>query len=154
MMASTTERLEQEATAGITPPESFLRSPTKLLLWRALGAGQRMSKHTAAAQLGWHLSSADDAICELHKAGKAHVVGWTRNGSRGPMTKVVAFGPGDDLPRPTKLANAFVCRRWRNRHHEQAIAIDRRCRTRRLAREGKLPRGNDPLLFAIMGVST
>lgn len=139
---------------GLIPPASFLNihAQGKLLLWKALAAGERMHKHSAAACFNWHLSSADSAINELHKAGLVHIVGWTRNGDRGPMTKIVAFGPGEDMPRPAKLPNAFNCKRWRSRNHDQAIAIDRLCRIKRQAREGKLPRGNDPLLAAIMGV--
>ena len=145
-------RLAAETRDGITMPESFLRSSSKLLLWRALAAGDRLHKHAAATRFGWHLSTADRAINELHACGKVHIVGWTRNGGRGPMTKIVAFGPGTDIERPTKLSNAYVCERWRARHHEQAVAIDRRCRIKRQARQGRLPKGNDPLLFAIMGV--
>lgn len=151
-MIDNDQRLAKETINGIAPPESCLRSPTKILLWRALGAGQQMSKHTAAAVFGWHISTAGRAIDELHDAGVVHVVGWTRNGQRGPKTKVVAFGPGLDAPRPEALENAYVCRRWRANNHAQAIAIDWRYRLRRQARQGKLPRGNDPLLFAIMGV--
>jgi len=148
------QRLALERHNGIDMPESFLRSANKILLWRALVAGERLSKHAAAALLGWHLTSANEAICELHAAGKVHIVGWTRNGARGPMTKVVAFGPGVDMPRPARLANAYVCQRWRARNYEQALRIDRQCRVKRMARQGKLPRGNDPLLAAIMGVRT
>lgn len=148
------DRMCSLSVNGIVPPASFLNihAQGKLLLWKALAAGERMHKHIAAVRFNWHLSSADRAINELHQEGLVHIVGWTRNGERGPMTKIVAFGPGEDMPRPAKLANAFVCKRWRSRHHEQAVAIDRRCRIKRLAREGKLPKGNDPLLAAIMGV--
>lgn len=145
------QRLARETHKGIAMPESFLASPSKLLLWRALVAGDRIHKHAAAARFGWHLSTADRSLNELHAAGKVHIAGWTRNGDRGPMTKVVAFGPGEDKQRPARLSNAFVCERWRARHQDQAIAIDRRCRVRRMARQGRLPKGNDPLLFAIMG---
>lgn len=140
------------AKNGIEPPESFLRSPAKILLWRALTQGEQMHKHLAGARFGWHASSARRAIDELHRAGKVHIVGWTRNGGRGPLTKVVAFGPGRDMPCPAPLSNAFRCQRWRARHHEQAAAGDRRYRLKQMVRQGRLPKGNDPLLAAIMGV--
>lgn len=146
------DRMCSLSVNGLVPPASFLNTNAqgKVLLWKALAAGELLHKHHAASHFNCHLSSADRAINELHKAGLVHIVGWTRNGDRGPMTKIVAFGPGEDKPRPARLPNAFNCKRWRNRNHEQAIAIDRRCRIKRLAREGKLPRGNDPLLAAIM----
>lgn len=133
-------------------PDCILRSPTRTLLWQSLLAGERFHKHAAAARFGWHLSTADRALCELHDEGLVHIVGWTRNGDRGPVTKVVAIGVGEDLPRPQKLGNAFVCKRWRNRHEERAKRSWRNNKTKRLAREGKLPTGNDPLLMAIMGL--
>lgn len=145
------ERVARETHQGITMPEHFLSSPRKVLLWRALVAGERFNKHSAAARFGWHLSGAAQVIKELHQAGKVHIVGWTRNGDRGPKTEVIAFGPGEDAPRPEALDNAFLCKRWRARNHAQAIAIDRRTKLRRAIREGCLPRGNDPLLAAIMG---
>lgn len=138
--------------ADLEVPVAFLRSPGKILLWRALVAGERFHKHSAAARFGFHLSTADRAINELHADDKVHVVGWTRNGARGPMTKVVEFGPGEDVPRPAKLTNAFVCSRWRNRHYEQAQRIDRQCRVNRMVRQGRLPVVVDPLLAAIMGM--
>lgn len=132
-------------------PESFNRAPGKILLWRALEAGKRFNKHSAAAAFGWHLSTADRNLIELHELGLVHVVGWTRNGDRGPLTKVVAFGPGEDLPRPEKLDNAFVCKRWRNRHEDRARKSWKESRVKKMVREGNLPRGHDPLLMAIMG---
>lgn len=147
----TSARLSLYAHNGIEPPKSFLRSPAKILLWRALVNGEHMHKHLAAARFRWHASSASRAISELHSAGKVYIVGWTRNGDRGPLTKIIAFGHGEDKPYPEPLSNAFVCRRWRERHPDQAIAIDRRCRLKKAARQGTLPRGNDPLLAAIMG---
>lgn len=133
-------------------PEHFLRSPGKILLWRALAAGKRFNKHSAAAAFGWHLSTADRNLTELCNLDLVHAVGWTRNGDRGPLTKVVAFGPGEDMPRPEKLDNAFVCKRWRNRHEDQARKSWANTRLKRMAKEGKLSRGNDPLLMAIMGL--
>lgn len=143
------DRLVRERHAGIDMPESFLLSPRKVLVWRALVAGDKLNKHAVAARFGCHLSTADRILTELHNLGKAHVVGWTRNGARGPMTKVVAFGPGEDLHHPDKLDNAFVCKRWRARHEEQA----RRCYLASRAKHRTPPVGNDPLLFAIMGIS-
>lgn len=150
-MMTPTQRLAREAVNGIEPPASFLASPTKILFWRALAAGGRFHKHAAAAAFGWHLSSANRAINDLHNEGKVHVVGWTRNGSRGPMTKIVAFGPGVDRPQPAPLSNAFVCQRWRARNPELKLACDRASRLRRRIREGHLPKAQDALLAAIMG---
>lgn len=133
-------------------PDRIICSPTRVLLWQALLAGERFHKHAAAARFGWHLSAADRALCDLHDAGLVRIVGWTRNGDRGPMTKVVALGPGEDRPRPEKLDNAFACKRWRARHGERAKQSERNSKIKRLAREGKLPTGNDPLLMAIMGL--
>jgi hypothetical protein len=135
----------------MTMPDSFSRAPLKVLMWRALEAGTRLSKHSAAALFQCHLSTADRILVEMHKLELVHVVGWTRNGDRGGMTKVVAFGPGEDLPHPENLSNAFACKRWRNRHEDRARKSWANTRIKRLAREGKLPVGNDPLLMAIMG---
>ena len=40
-------------------PEHFHRAPGKILLWRALEAGKRFNKHSAAVEFGWHVSTAD-----------------------------------------------------------------------------------------------
>lgn len=136
---------------GISPPDSVLRSPNRVLLWKALVAGERMHKHLAAIRFGLKKQSALDALNELHAAGKVHIVAWTRNGDRGPMTKVFAFGPGQDVPHPPKLSAAFVCKRYRERDPERSRANDRRYRIKKALRCGKAPTGNDPLLRAIMG---
>lgn len=148
------ERICAMSAHGFIPPASYLKSnaQSKIVLWRALAEGGRLNKHSAAAIVGWHLTTADEAISELHAAGLVHIVGWTRNGDRGPMTKVVAFGPGKDLPRPKRLSNAFVCKRWRCRNPEKAARSDRNFQAKCKAKEGRLPKGNDPLLFAIMGI--
>lgn len=128
-------------------------TPAMKLLLRALTEGERLNKHAVATKLGLHLSTADRMLNALHAAGQVHVVGWTRNGDRGPMTKIVAFGPGQDVPRPGKLDNAYICQRWRDRHPEQVQQSNRRYEIKRKVRRGTLPRGNDPLLFAILGMS-
>jgi hypothetical protein len=143
--------MKSDKTEQIQAPAYIARSPAKTLLWRALAAGETFHKHSAAARFGWHLSSADEAICQLHADKLVHIIGWTRNGNRGPMTKIIAFGPGEDVPRPAKLPNVYICQRWRNNNPDKARRSDRESRLRRLARQGKLPKGNDPLLFAIMG---
>lgn len=145
------QRLAREAVNGIEPPASFLASPTKIMFWRALAAGGRYNKHAAAVIFGWHLSSAHRAVEELHRAGKAHIVGWTRASAHGAMIKVIAFGPGKDAPRPPRQTNAMICKRWRNRHPEQARAIDRDYRLRQRIREGRLPVAKDELLTATLG---
>lgn len=132
-------------------PDYVRHSSSRILLWQALASGKQFHKHLAALEIGWHLSTADEVLTNLHRLGLVHIVGWTRNGDRGPMTKIVAFGPGEDRPRPAKLPGYFACKRWRARHPEQAAQIDRNSRLRRQAKAGKLPTGNDPLLMAIMG---
>lgn len=143
----------REAVDGEIPPASFIRSPRKVLFWRAIASGKQYSKHSAAAEFGWNERQADLALGELYKSGKAHIVGWTRNGDRGPKTRIIAFGPGEDAPPPERLSNAFICLRWRERHPERHKACDRNGKIRRMIRRGTLPTGNDPLLFAIMGIA-
>lgn len=136
----------------MTIPDFFLLSPTRILLWRALEAGEKFSKHTAAARFRWSVYAANHAIKALRKAELVRITGWARNGDRGPMTPIIGFGPGEDAPRPLPLANKVVCRRWRTNNEDAARRSWAKDRLRKAIKAGKLPTGNDPLLAAIMGL--
>lgn len=148
----TTTLIARETIAGIEPPVCILRSPTRILVWRDLGAGQVLDKQIIAERHGINCKSATRVIIGLLDAGVAHVKHWTRPSGRGPWSPAIAFGPGKDAELPGKMSNAEACARWRTRHPERYLQCDRNWRIRQRARQGKMPRGNDPLLAAIMGV--
>ena len=42
-------------------------------------------------------------LLAMHRAGEAHIVGWSRNSQGGPWSRVWALGPGEDVPRPSPV---------------------------------------------------
>ncbi|MCA0326778.1 MAG: hypothetical protein LCH89_14425, partial [Proteobacteria bacterium] len=65
------DRICSLSAHGLIPPASYLNNGAqgKILMWRALASGETFHKHSAAARFGWHRSSSDRAINELHSAG-------------------------------------------------------------------------------------
>lgn len=78
---------------------------------------------------------------QLLEAELIHIAGWRRN-VRGPFIPLFAFGPGEPAPKPPKLTEAEVCKRWKERTGYDEL--------RKLNR--KLMRPTDALLAALMGL--
>ena len=150
--ATPEQKIERWTINGIAPTLSVVRSPSRIIIWRALGDGAALSFHDVFERFGIPRSSARKALEDLAANGKVHVSGWARRGSRGPYVAVYSFGPGCDVPAPKPIPNSVLTRRWRQKNQDRERQKARNVYASRAARAGRGPVGNDPLLFAIMGV--
>lgn len=77
----------------------------------------------------------------LIEAGLIHVAEWRRS-ARGPFTPLFSFGPGEPAPKPPRLTDAEVSKRWKEKTGYDEL--------RKLGRQ--LARPHDRMLAALMGV--
>ena len=78
---------------------------------------------------------------QLLASGLIHISGWRRS-ARGPYTPLFSFGPGEPAPKPQRLTDAEICKRWKEKTGYDEL--------RKLNR--KLMRPTDALLAAQMGI--